>query len=51
MKKYIVIKPYNDRITGEPRFEGMEIELTDARAKELKSGGYIKEASKTTKEK
>lgn len=51
MKKYIVIKSYNDKHTGETHLEGTQVELTDARAKELRSGKYIKEASKTTKEK
>lgn len=51
VKKYEVIKNYTDRITGESRWIGMEVELTDARAKELREGGYIKTPSKTTKEK
>lgn len=51
MKKYEVIANYTDKITGESHWAGTEVELTDARAKELKSGGFVKEPSKTTKKK
>ena len=42
MKKYKVIKPYVDKYTGEDRYTGDEVELTAARAKELKE--YVQEA-------
>ena len=51
MKKYIVMKNFYDVQADVSRWEGQEVELPDARAKQLKSGGYIKEASKTTKAK
>lgn len=51
MKSYEVINSYNDKHTGETHLKGSRVELTDARAKELREGGYIKAVSKTTKEK
>lgn len=39
--KATVIKAYTDRITGDIHLRGEEVELTEARAKELTEGGYV----------
>lgn len=51
MKKYKVLRNYTDKVTGESRWAGMEVELPDERAKTLKAGGFIEPAEKTTKKK
>ena len=45
-----VIKAYKDRITGDLHLRGAIVDVTDARAKELSEGGFvkIKEAAKPT---
>lgn len=45
--KATVIKAYKDRITGELNLRGAEVELTEARAKELAEGGFV-EVGQTT---
>ena len=49
MKKYKVVKPYVDKYTHEDRYTGDVIELTAARAKELKE--YVKEVKEKKNDK
>lgn len=44
--KALVTKPYTDKYTGRVCFAGEEVELTEARAKELAEYIEVKEAPK-----
>lgn len=37
-----VIVSYTDRITGDVHFAGSSVELTEARARELAEGGFVR---------
>lgn len=47
--KASVIKAYQDRITHELHLVGDEVELTEARAKELAGGGFVELAKAPAK--
>lgn len=42
-----VIRAYTDRETGDIHPSNTEVELTEARAKELEAGGFVKRVSPT----
>lgn len=41
VKKAVVLVSYTDKYTGEVHWAGEEVELSDARAKELTTSGHV----------